>query len=250
MPSTERLSAQVRKQLLDLPYSAFLSVIIQLLERQGYRKVRLLGRKGFVGRNRSGGWDLEAVAPGHQGLTPGEAGSRCIIQVKQFNDLTVQQRTVDELRGCILRAGAGVGLLITTSRFSPVAQEAAQASSLAPVVLLNGEELISLLIRQRLGVCQKPGGKWGIDAQFFRSIREVEPGNAQETRATRVSERVQSRLLLSHAIPGDVPGNRQYPSSTPKKRDVLHLSIVLNADPYNAKPWSGDKLGKEEITEC
>ena len=223
--------------------------IAQLLERQGYREVRLLGRKGFVGRNRSGGWDLEAVAPGHQALVPVEAGFKCIIQVKQFDDLAVQQRTVDELRGCILRAGAGVGLLITTSRFSPVAQEAAQASSLAPVILLNGERLVSLLIQQRLGVCQKPNGKWTIDPEYFRSMREVETGHAQEAavkeEVKRAGKRNQDRLFSSHAIASYAPENRQVPSYPPPKRHVLHFSIVLNADPL-----SRHKPGKERSREC
>jgi len=230
-PTTDKLSSRVREELLALPYSAFLLVIAWLLERQGYRHVRLLGRKGFVGRNRSGGWDLEATAPGQQVMTAGQAGSRCIIQVKQFDELAVQQRTVDELRGCILRAGAGMGLLITTSRFSPVAQEAAQASALAPVVLLDGDELLSLLIRQRLGVRQKPNGKWDVDPEFFRSIREVEPVNAQEGEAERVTKRDRGRLPSSHAYANYLPENRQRPSSTSPQRYVLHLSVVLGADP-------------------
>jgi len=230
LPAAEHLSAHVREELLALPYSAFLLVIAWLLERQGYRHVRLLGRKGFIGRNRSGGWDLEATALGQQAMTAGQEGSRCIIQVKQFDELAVQQRTVDELRGCILRAGAGMGLLITTSRFSPVAQEAAQASFLAPVALLDGKELVSLLIQQRLGVRLKPNGKWDVDPEFFRSIREVEPLNAQEAGAKRVAKRDRGRLLSSQAITNCLPENRQRPWSGPQKRHVLHLSIVLGAD--------------------
>ncbi len=251
LPVTKRLSAQVREELIALPYVAFLLVIAQLLERQGYGEVCLLGRKGFVGRNRGGGWDLEATAPGHQALMPGKERTCCIIQVKQFDDLAVQQRTVDELRGCILRAGAGLGLLITTSRFSPVAQEAAQASSLAPVVLLDGKELVSLLIQQRLGVRQKPSGKWATDPEFFRSIREVEPGNAQEAGAGRAAKRDRGWPLSSHAVTNylaedRLPENRQCPLSKPQKRQVLNLSIVLNAEPgCGSKPGTRRKPGSK-----
>ena len=244
LPATERLFSQVREELLELPYSAFLLVIARLLERQGYRQVRLLGRKEFVGRNRSGGWDLEAIAPRQQAMSTGEAGSRCIIQVKQFDELAVQQRTVDELRGCILRAGAGLGVLITTSRFSPVAQEAAQASSLAPVVLLDGKELLSLLIQQRLGVGQKPNSKWAVDPEFFRSIREVEPGNVREAGVKRAAKRDRGRHLSSNANTNYLPENRQSPSFTPQKRHVLHLSIVLSTEPgCGSKP--GTKGNKQ-----
>ena len=45
---------------------------------------------------------------------------KVIVQGKQFDTLTVFQRSVDELRGTCLRAGAAEALLITTSAFSPV----------------------------------------------------------------------------------------------------------------------------------
>jgi hypothetical protein len=241
LPATERLTRKVREELLALPYSAFLLVVARLLERQGYRQVRLLGRKEFVGRNRSGGWDLEATAPRQQAMSAGQAGPRCIIQVKQFDKLTVQQRTVDELRGCILRSGAGLGILITTSRFSPVAQEAAQTSSLAPIVLLSGKELLSLLIQQRLGVFQKPNSKWAVDLEFFRSIREVEPGNVWEAGAKGAVKRDRGQHLLSYVsssaitnyLPKDnhLPENRQSLSFTPSKSQVMHFSIMLSAEP-------------------
>ena len=231
LPIKEYISAQVREQLLSLPYSAFLSVIAQLLERQGYRRIRLLGRKEFVGRNRSGGWDLESIAPRQQAMSAGQAGPQCIIQVKQFDELAVQQRTVDELRGCILRSGAGLGVLITTSRFSPVAQEAAQASSLAPVVLLSGKELVSLLLQQRLGVSQKPNGNWAVDLEFFHSIREMESGHVREAGAKRTVKRDLGRHLSTNAIINYLPANRQSPSFTPSKSQVLHFSIVLSAEP-------------------
>lgn len=225
------LTDQVREELLALPYAAFLSVIIRLLERQGYRQVRLLERKGFVGRNRSGGWDLEAKAPWHQPMAPGKEGPWCIIQVKQFDDLAVQQRSVDELRGCILRANAGLGILITTSRFSPVAQEAAQASPLAPVLLLDGDGLLTLLVQQKLGVCLTSGGEWAVDLAFFRSLREEASLNAQTAGAERTQKRRPSRRLPSLSKADHLLEKRGRPSSSLPKGHVLHLSIVLGAEP-------------------
>jgi len=234
-PATDPLVSQVREELrgelLALPYAAFLLVVARLLERQGYSRVRLLGRKGFVGRNRGGGWDLEAKAPRHQPVVPGKEGTRCIIQVKQFDDLAVQQRSVDELRGCTLRANAALGVLITTSRFSRVAQEAAQASPLAPVVLLDGDRLLTLLIQQRLGVCPTPGGTWGVDPAFFRSLCEEASPDAQTVGAEKTQKRHPSRRLPSLAGADLLPEKRECPSPTPPKGHVLHLSIVLGAEP-------------------
>ncbi len=235
LPATDPLVSQVqeelREELLALPYAAFLAVIVRLLERQGYRQVRLLGRRGFVGRNRGGGWDLEAEAPEYQPMAPSKEGSRCIIQVKHFDDLAVQQRYVDELRGCLLRANAALGVLITTSRFSPVAQEAAQATPLAPVVLLDGDRLLALLIQQRLGVCLTPGGEWAVDLAFFRSLREEASLNAQTAGAERTQMRRTSRRLSSLSKVDRLPEKRGRPSSSLPNGQVLHLSIVFGAEP-------------------
>lgn len=242
LPATERLSSQVREELLALPYSAFLQVIARLLERQGYREIRLLGRKGFVGRNRGGGWDLEAKAPWNQATIAGQEGSRCVIQVKHFDELVVQQRSVDELRGCILRAGVGMGLIITTSRFSPVAQEAAEASSLAPVLLLGGDRLLSLLIHQKLGVRQKPGGKWDVDLAFFRSVREEASLNAQEAEAKQEGEAKMGKKGNSKWSPLHKNSNGQVLFQENSSGHVLHLSIVLAADSgYGNEPGTKEK---------
>lgn len=228
--TTGNLPGRVREELLALPYSAFLLLIAQLLKRQGYRQVRLVGRKGFVGRNRGGGWDLEATTPGHPTLIASKAGSRCIIQAKQFDELAVQQRSMDELRGCILRAEAGLGLLITTSRFSPVAQEAAQASSLAPVLLLNGDGLVSLLIQQRFGIRKKPGGSWEVDPIFFQAICEEASLVTAGVQPEKMQRRNSSWLLSSSSSANDLPKRRKNSLMTPPQSHVLHLSIVLSKE--------------------
>ena len=138
---------------------------------------------------------------------------------------------MDELRGCILRANAGLGVLITTSRFSPVAQEAAQASPLAPVVLLDGDRVLTLLIQQNLGVCLTPGGEWGVDLAFFRSLREEASLNAPAAGAEKMQKRHPSRRPPSLTRTDPLPEKREFPSSNPLKGHVLHLSIVLGAEP-------------------
>lgn len=196
---------QLWEQLYALPYGSFLVLIARLLEKQGSKNVQALNRRGFVGRNRSGGWDMEAIFPNQFSVMGGLEGTRCIIQVKQFKDLAVQQRTVDELRGCCLRASAGMGLLITTSRFSSVARVAAQSSLLAPVGLIDGEQLLTLLIDQKLGVRQSRDGKWEVDQDYFKTLVSV-PLSSYE----------QSAHKTRQAAP----------------RDAVSISIVVEAVPF------------------
>ena len=71
---------------------------------QGYSSARPAGRAHWKGRNQGGGWDAEAE------FSAGAVGKLlCLVQVKQYATLTVQQRQVDELRGSCLQGGGAAG---------------------------------------------------------------------------------------------------------------------------------------------
>lgn len=147
------IADQLRRRLLALDYPAFARCACVLLEAIGYEDARPAGRREWKGYNRpgGGGYDLEATLPG--GLAP----RRVVAQIKQFDALAVHQRSVDELRGACLRAGAAEALLVTTSAFSEVVRKQAASpgtanAPIAPIRLIDGQELLGLLIRHRLGV--------------------------------------------------------------------------------------------------
>lgn len=165
------IQEDLRRRLLALEYEEFAGCVCRLLEALGYEEARLSGRREWKGYNRpgGGGWDAEATLPG--GLSP----RRVVAQIKQFDALPVHQRQVDELRGAALRAGAAEALLVTTSAFSDVVRANAAppdsyGTQVAPVRLIDGEELTGLMVRHRLGVRESGrGGKRGleIDQNFF-----------------------------------------------------------------------------------
>lgn len=158
IPYEQYLAEQIHCRLLDLDFPAFALCLCRLLHILGYQDVHLAGRREWKGYNKpgGGGYDLEATLPGS--LLPGSPSTRrVVVQIKQFDGLRVHQRNVDELRGTCLRVGAAEALLITTSAFSKVARAGAAApggagSLFAPVRLMDGEELIALMIRHHLGV--------------------------------------------------------------------------------------------------
>ncbi len=158
IPYEECLEEQIHGRLLGLDFPAFALCLCRLLQALGYQDVHLSGRREWKGYNKpgGGGYDLEATLPGP--VLPGSLSPRRVIaQVKQFDGLRVHQRSVDELRGTCLRLGAAEAMLITTSAFSKVVRAGAAApggasSPIAPVRLMDGDELIALLIRYRLGV--------------------------------------------------------------------------------------------------
>lgn len=153
---------QLRSYLLALPFAAFARCMGDLLTALGYQDVHLAGRTQWKGRNREGGFDIEAIVPfglGHH---------KVIAQVKQFApDQRVYQRTVDELRGVALREWAGEALLLTTGLFSNVLHESTTSpSTTIPVQLVDGERLLQALASQRVGV-EEIDGKLRVDAVYF-----------------------------------------------------------------------------------
>ncbi len=186
---SSRLPAELRERLLALPYRAFLQAVIHLLSAQGYGRVVPAGRSGFKGRNRAGGWDLEA-----QDRIDGET-FRCIVQAKQIGARAIYQRQVDELRGAALRAGADEALLVTLSIFSPPARLAVLAGArLAPIRLVDGQALVEQMVEHQIGICLD-GRQWAVNALYFESLekRFGERQSAQESSGKQQSQEQQSQ---------------------------------------------------------
>jgi hypothetical protein len=175
------LRAALRQRLLDLNFHAFARCLAHLLGKLGYEDVGLAGRTDWKGRNQDGGYDLTATLP------PGSLPRRVVVSLKQFDPpMRVYQRSVDELRGTCLRVGAAEAVLITTSSFSPaIRKEALQSAPLAPVRLMDGEELLDLLVAQGIGVRQEAAesangpARLGVDHAFFEGLSRVSSGNGR-----------------------------------------------------------------------
>ena len=65
---------------------------------------------------------------------------------------TIQRRDLDALRGSLYRFNAVRGTLVTTARFSKGANEAAFATGVAPITLVDGDKMVDLLIEHGIGV--------------------------------------------------------------------------------------------------
>jgi len=195
----EPIRRQLRRRLLSLNYHAFAQCLCLLLGRIGYEDAHLAGRTGWKGRSREGGYDIEASLPA------GAGRRRVIVQAKQFDALPVFQRSVDELRGTCLRAGAAEALLITTSTFSPVVHQNAAETPMpvAPVRLLDGDALLDLLLRHRVGVWEEAGashdepGRLGIDHAFFNDLSRDFAGNARRAAVPRPRGETAPRWLVT-----------------------------------------------------
>jgi hypothetical protein len=191
----------LKQQLYGLPFPALLAWIRLLLVALGYSVVEPGNRRHWRGRTKLGGADLEAV------LVVAASRSRIFIQVKR-NRHPVSRRFIDELRGTMARHGATHGLILATGRFSPVAVNAARSDRLAPIRLVEGEELIDWMFRNEVGVVRDAKNNWQIDSQFFRKLTIERAGPSHSVRYSRQSIPGAIRRSYLNCISGNGPTRR------------------------------------------
>ena len=75
--------------------------------------------------------------------------TKMAVQVKRWSN-NVQAPTVQQVRGAL--GAHEQGLIVTTSDFSPGAREEAARPDATPVALMNGEQLVALLLEHEIGV--------------------------------------------------------------------------------------------------
>lgn len=143
----EQYNQEVRKslrdRLLDIDPKEFEKLISQLLAEMGFVDVE-------VGKfHADGGIDVRGE------LTVGDVVRiKLAVQVKRWKH-NVQAPVIRNVRGSL-----GVhehGLIITTSDFGAKAREEAAQSDKSPIALINGEQLVLLLMEHGIGVhCSTP----------------------------------------------------------------------------------------------
>jgi len=150
---------ELRSRLLTLPFAGFARCLADLMTATGYQDVNMAGRTQWKGRNQGGGYDLEGS------WETALSRRKVVVQVKQFGPhQRVYQRTIDELRGVALRAGAQEAVLLTTGPLSAAIRE--EASSNLPVRAVEGSDLLDLLMFRGIGVTGM-SGKAVVDHAYF-----------------------------------------------------------------------------------
>lgn len=166
LQSGKEMRQALREYLETTDFLAFEQIMKRLLYKSGYVSVQMIGRNHRRGRTPKGGLDLTARSNTEL------SSSLTIAQLKQYKRV-VSRRFVDELRGAMLRLGAGQGLLLTMSKFSQVAHDAARESTVAPVTLIEGEEILDLLFAYRIGVVNR-NGVWELDDSYLNNLKTLD----------------------------------------------------------------------------
>jgi restriction system protein len=134
--------AKLLDRLLQMKPADFEQFARKLLRAYGFVEVRVTA----VGAD--GGVD------GHGKLQLGLASMNVAFQCKRWQQ-NVSRPEVDKFRGAI-QGEYEQGVLFATSDFTAQARDASLKRGAVPVILLNGESIVHLMIEKQLGVSRTP----------------------------------------------------------------------------------------------
>ncbi|HEX9997878.1 MAG TPA: restriction endonuclease [Abditibacterium sp.] len=129
---------ELHNYLLNMAPSDFETLIGELLTALGFEDVNV------TNPNNDGGIDVRGIL-----VVGGVIRTKMAVQVKRWKH-NVHSPTVQQVRGSL--GTHDQGLIITTSDFSSGAREEAERANAIPVALMNGQQLIRLLVENNLGV--------------------------------------------------------------------------------------------------
>ena len=134
----DEVRKQLHAQLFTMPSAEFEALVVQLLVALGFDDVTLTPASG------DGGIDVRGT------LVVGDViRTRMAVQVKRWKR-NVQAPTVQQVRGSL--GTHEQGLIVTTSDFSKGACTEAERPNAVPVALMNGDQLVRLLVENDIGV--------------------------------------------------------------------------------------------------
>ncbi|MDB5297569.1 MAG: restriction endonuclease, partial [Phycisphaerales bacterium] len=129
---------RLRAQIGAMPPADFEALVGTLLSRLGFADVTVTGRSG------DGGIDVRGTM-----VTGDVVRTRMAVQVKRWRQ-NVQAPVVQQVRGSL--GAHEQGLIITTSGFGTGARAEAERADATPVALMDGEQLVKLLVENDIGV--------------------------------------------------------------------------------------------------
>jgi restriction system protein len=126
------------QQISKMPPAEFEALIGTLLAKLGFEDVIVTSFKN------DGGIDVRGTM-----VTGDVIRTRMAVQVKRWK-ANVQAPTIQQVRGSL--GAHEQGLIITTSDFSKGARAEAERVDTIPVALMNGEQLVKLLVENDIGI--------------------------------------------------------------------------------------------------
>lgn len=134
----DHVRGELLRYIRRMPPAEFESLIGRLLAKIGFDSVEVTPHSG------DGGIDVRGIL-----VVGGVVATRMAVQAKRWKH-NVQAPVVQQVRGSL--GPHEHGLIITTSDFSEGAKQEATKAIATPIALMNGEELVNLLIEHNIEV--------------------------------------------------------------------------------------------------
>lgn len=157
IPETRNWNEILHQTILALNPSAFERLTKRLLREVGFVQVEVTGQTGDGGIDGKGIVKIQDVLSYH-----------VVFQCKRYKG-SVSPSAIRDFRGAMI-GRADKGLFITTGTFSREAIKEATRDGASPIDLIDGDDLVELLKKLRLGVTVKMVEEVSIDTQWFNNI--------------------------------------------------------------------------------
>ena len=151
---------ELHNYVLNMDPTAFEHLVRALFLKLGYRSVVVTKRSG------DGGIDVKGVF-----IAGGIQNIKTCIQVKR-QQAPVGRPIVQNIRGSL--GPHEVGVVVTSGRFSEDARNEAQDQTKAPITLIDGQQLVELLLAHQIGSRQ-------INLKAYRLVPEELTGEKLQT---------------------------------------------------------------------
>ncbi len=174
----------LRKLLRDMPPDKFEALIGELLIALGFDEETV----EVTNFSSDGGVDVRGVLQAG-GITSVNAA----VQVKRTKS-NIHAPVVQKVRGALTTHEQGI--IITTSDFSKGARAEAVAIGKTPISLVNGEDLLQLLVKHNIGVTKESHTVLSIDEEWWGELVEP-PSHSPALTASPVTTSVKVTFPLT-----------------------------------------------------
>jgi len=152
----QQVRTQLHELLMNLHPQQFEEFAAKFLESLGFTDVEVTK---FVG---DGGID------GYGNPEMGVVKVKAAFQVKRWRH-NVPPAEINQFRGAI-SGEFDQGIFITTSDFSDETKRVSSRRGVVPIVLINGDRILNIMLEKGLGVSQEPLTVTRIDEEFFMAF--------------------------------------------------------------------------------
>lgn len=156
----QQVHDRLHELLMSLHPQQFEVFAGKLLESVGFTDIEITN---YIG---DGGID------GYGNLEMGVVKVKAAFQVKRWHQ-NVPRPNIDQFRGAI-QGKFDQGIFITTSDFSGEAKKVSSVPGAVPIVLINGDKVVDIMLEKGLGVKQEPLTIIRLDEEFFTAFGTAE----------------------------------------------------------------------------